>query len=147
MVKQSVIIFDNESEKIFKSRIANAILEETGLINRIKEDPDRFLLLYDDGEIKISNEVRTNDVRINDVRGLGYFFRLYGLIRIFNDYFVNNKIEIKARKLIMNDIIYIKFEKFMRLDLISRSKEKDDIGRDIIGEIEKDESEKWRKNK
>lgn len=118
MMKQKIAhIFQIETE--ICNDIAKILLENTKIVSILKDDPNSILLLYDDCDI---------------IRGLGNVFKLDAILNIFNNYFVNRKTELKASKLIMNGNICIKFEKFVRLNLVSKVEEKDDIGRDIIDE-------------
>lgn len=116
-------IFKYETE--ICNEIAKILLEDTGVISALKDDPDRFALIYDDATY----------VGGNKIRGLGNVFKLGAILNIFNNYLANQKIDLKASKSIINGIVHIKFEKFIRMDLISRDindKGKEDIGRDII---------------
>lgn len=116
-------IFENETE--ICNEIAKILLEDTGAISILKDDPDRFVLTYDDSTYKGGNKMR----------GLGNVFKLGAILNMFNNYFANQKIDLKASESIINGIIHIKFEKFMRMNLVSRdigNKKNEDIGRNVI---------------
>jgi len=106
--------------------IAKILLEDMeGPISVLKDDPDRFILAYDDFTF----------VDGDKIRGLGNVFKLDAILNIFNNYLANQKIDLKACRCTINHTVHIKFERFMRMNFVSKNignKKDEDIGRDII---------------
>jgi hypothetical protein len=122
-----IIAFENKNLIGYHDSIVEGLLNIGYLKDKIDKG-EKVLLIYD----AFNNNVGKR------YDGLESIFKIDGLVVLINNYFIKNKIEMKACKDMYErnegniKLNVIKIEKFIRMNFISRDKEKEDIGREVI---------------
>lgn len=127
-MKASDLNFENNLENRIAKMILDTIFVDNGDSYILSEMPERLLK---GGLLIIYDETKNINTGV-ECKGLERLFKLDGLIGVLNDYFLLNRIDLRAVRFELRGIDFIKIEKFVRLSTISKVERKEDVGRNII---------------